>query len=118
MDKIMAAAPYVGINEVLKDSAPERILHLGQNYWTPQFSVHRRYKYVEDSSDYGEFLDQRFGELIHNFTFICKGKSKFVDGHYVIRHGHDNRTLLPDMIDWSISPNWQPILSVIFRLHL
>ena len=105
---LKAVAPYAGKNEVLKDSAWERILHFGQNYWTPQFSVHRRQEYVEDSSDYEVIADRRFGELIHNFTFICKGKSKFIDGLHVIRHGHDLRGLDSGVIDWLISPDWQP----------
>ena len=98
----------MGKNEVLKDSAWERILYFGQNYWTPQFSVHRRHEYVEDSSDYEVIADRRFGELIHNFTFICKGKSKFIDGLHAIQQGHDLRYLTVDVIEWFISADWQP----------
>ena len=81
---------------------------LGQNYWIRQFSVHRRHEYVEDSLNYGEIADKRLGELIHNFTVICKRKSKFIDGLHAIQQGHDLRYLTVDVIEWFISADWQP----------
>ena len=38
--------------------------------------------------------DKNFGELISNFTFISKGKSKFLDCLYLIRQGHNERYLM------------------------
>ena len=93
-------------NEVLAESGRERLLNFGKNYWVPQFSVHRTDEFCEDSEQYGNISDKTFGELIHSFMFICRGKSAFVDCLYLIRQKHSVRYLMPNKFDWIIGPEW------------
>ena len=104
--------PYWSRKEAEGKTGVERILHFGQNYWVPQFSVHRRHEFVEDSSCFGDIPDKSFGELIHSFSFISKGKSKFIDCLYLIRQGHDAQYLLSDLFDWLTNPDWQPSFEI------
>ena len=106
--------PYWSKKEAEEKTGVERILHFGQNYWVPQFSVHRRSEFVEDSLYFENILDRSFGELIHNFTFISKGKSKFIDCLYLLRQGHGANYRLPDAFDWLTGPDWYPSFQ-IFR---
>ena len=99
---------YWAHKEALETTGIERILQFGSNYWVPQFSVHRQEEFVEDSKDYGTLSDRSFGELLHSFTFITKGKSKFIDCLYLIRQVHDARYHLPDIFDWLTNPHWLP----------
>ena len=104
--------PYWSKKEAEERTGAERILHFGLNYWVPTFSVHRRSEFVEDSGYFENILDKSFGELIHAFTFISKGKSKFIDCLYLLRQGHDLRYLLPDSFDWLTGPDWYPSFQV------
>ena len=106
--------PYWSNNEAEERTGVKRILEFGQNYWVPQFSVHRRHEFLEDSMDYGNIKDKSFGELLHSYTFIIKGKSKFIDCLYLFRQGHDARYVTPDIFDWITGPDWQPS----FRLFM
>ena len=99
--------PYGTKNESLYNTASERITHFAQNYWVPQFSVHRREEYVEDNQIYSTITDSSFGEIFHCFTFISKGKSKLIDCLYLIRQGHDDRYVQPTIIDKVLHPDWQ-----------
>ena len=100
--------PYWSRKEAEEKTAAERLLHFGRNYWVPQFSVHRQNEFLEDSINYRKITDKSFGELLHSFTFISKGKSKFIDCLYLIRQGHDARYVLSDALDWLTGSNWQP----------
>lgn len=90
-----------------EETASDRILNFAQNYWVPQFSVHRKNEFINDSENYGNDIDKSFGELLHSFTFIIKGKSKFIDCLYLIRQGHDDQYSLPDTFDWVSDVKWQ-----------
>ena len=90
------------------ESGHERILEFGRNYWVPQFSVHRTNEFVDDSIQYKDISDKSFGELLHSFTFICKGKSRFVDCLYMVRQDHDTRYTLPDAFNWITRVDWNP----------
>jgi glycosyltransferase domain-containing protein len=87
-------------------SASERIKYFADNYWVPQFSVHRKIDFLEDSAIYRDIEDESFGELLHCFTFICKGKSKFLDCLYLIRQVHESRYLSPGILDWITGAKW------------
>jgi|TARA_B100000315_G_scaffold15700_1_gene14101 glycosyltransferase domain-containing protein len=113
-DTFGALGTYWSKKEAMENTGVDRILHFGKNYWVPQFSVHRQDEFLEDSLNYGEISNRSFGEILHCFTFICKGKSKFVDCLYMLRQGHDSRFKLPDSFDWLTSPDWQPS----FRLFM
>ena len=84
----------------------DRVLKFSNNYWVPQFSVHRTTEFISDSKFYEQMKNKSFGEIFHNFIFICNGKSKFLDCLYLVRQGHDQRYLLPDFYEWITSSNW------------
>jgi glycosyltransferase domain-containing protein len=87
-------------------SASDRIKYFSTNYWVPQFSVHRKEEFLEDSIIYKDVEDESFGELLHCYTFICKGKSKFLDCLYLVRQVHDSRYVLSGMLDWITDEKW------------
>ena len=60
--------------EAEEETGVDRLSRFVQNYWVPQFSVHRRNEFIEDSIQYKKIADKSFGEALHSFTFICKGK--------------------------------------------
>ena len=88
------------------ETAKQRVEFFAYKYWVPQFSVHRRDEFVSDSIIYRDIEDESFGELLHCFTFISKGKSKFIDCLYLIRQGHDSRYILPGILDWITGEKW------------
>lgn len=104
--KIKSYGDYWKKNEITSDSGVERLRQFGMHQWSLQFSVHRRSEFIEDSKDYKRISNRSIGELLHCFTFICKGKSKFVDCLYIVRHVHDQQYLLPGFLDWFSSPDW------------
>ena len=89
-----------------ENSAEGRLLNFGENYWVPQFSVHRTAEFVEDCFNYDTMEDKSFGELLHSFSFITKGKSHYLDCLYLFRQSHDARYTLPDIFDWVTSSKW------------
>ena len=104
--KIKTLGPYWLRKEANVVTGRERLLDFSKNYWVPQFSVHRTEEFVKDSEYYGSIQDKTFGELIHSYTFIIRGKTRFVDCLYLIRQAHDERYLLPDIYDWITSKSW------------
>ncbi len=105
---IKGSMVYWDIKSVEKSTAAERVAHFGQNYWVPQFSVHRRTEFVEDSVVYRNIEDEAFGEILHCYTFICNGKSKYIDCLYLIRQSHDARYEVPGILDWITDTKWNP----------
>ena len=101
--------------EAEEDSASSRMLNFAGNYWVPQFSVHRSNEFIKDSLNYGKKMDKSFGELLHSFTFIVKGKSKFIDCLYLVRQGHNNQYSLPDTFDWISNLEWQPSCELFMK---
>ena len=89
-----------------ENSAEARLLNFGENYWVPQFSIHRTSEFVEDCFNYDTMEDKSFGELLHSFSFIAKGKSRYIDCLYLFRQSHDARYTLPDIFDWVTSSKW------------
>ena len=84
----------------------DRLKYFANNYFVPQFSVHRTKEFVEDSIFYNQVEDESFGELLHCFTFLCKGKSKFLDCLYLVRQDHISRYHLPTPIEWITGSEW------------
>jgi glycosyltransferase domain-containing protein len=89
-----------------ENTGHERVMNFSNNYWVPQFSVHRTAEFISDSKFYEQFKNKKYGEIFHNFIFICNGKSKFIDCLYLVRQGHDQRYLLPDFYEWITSCTW------------
>lgn len=103
---LKSAGPYWVNRVVEEENGFERILEFGKNYWVPSFSVHRTNEFVEDSSKYRMIQDKKFGELLHSYTFLAKGKSMFIDSLHLIRQAHPSRYVLPDVFDWITSHDW------------
>ena len=100
---------YRSNNNAEEDTGVDRILNFAKNYWVPEPSVHRRTEYVEDSSIAAEIQDRAFGELLRCFTFITKGKSKFIDCLHLIRQAHDARPFSQfNTFEWLTGPEWVP----------
>jgi glycosyltransferase domain-containing protein len=98
--------------EAEENTGVRRISQFAQSYWVPQFSVHRTREFVKDSVQYQKITDKSFGELLHSFTFISKGKSKFIDCLYLFRQGHEARYILPDIFDWLTGSEWHPSFGI------
>jgi len=97
---------YWNYPHIINNTAKERIMNYLKNSWVAQFSVHRTVEYIEDSNDFMKVDDRTFTELIHNFTFIAQGKSKFIDCLYLFRQSHAGQSKLPDFNEWLISTHW------------
>ena len=67
---------------------------------TSFFREKKKNEFLKDLEFYGNMPDKKFGELISNFTFISKGKSKFLDCLYLIRQGHNERYLMKSGTNW------------------
>lgn len=92
--------------EATEETGRERLERFAVNYWVPQLSVHRREEFLYDSQTYMHITDEEFSELLHCFTFICEGKSKFVDCLYLFRQAHEGQYTLPDTFQWLTGDNW------------
>ena len=89
------------------ETARERMFQFASGgYWVLHFSVHRRKEFVADSSIARASEDRGFSELINNFVFIGRGKSKFIDCLYLFRQTHESRNSLPTSYDWIIGEKW------------
>ncbi len=88
-------------------TARERMFQFASGgYWVLLFSVHRRKEFIADSSISRASEDRGFSELINNFVFIGRGKSKFIDCLYLFRQTHEARYSLPTSYDWIIGEKW------------
>ena len=103
---IKGSQVYWKNNDIIDKTSLNRLSFFSNNYWVPQFSVHRTSEFISDSKFYQILTDESFGEIFHNFVFVANGKSKFIDCLYLIRQTHDNRYLLPDFYEWITSDNW------------
>ena len=106
-NKISWANEYGLNNQSLENTAQKRLLTFSNNYWVPQFSVHRTKEFIEDSKVYKSITNKTFGELLHCFTFICNGKSKYIDKLYLFRQTHNKRYFLPEIERWTLSKDWK-----------
>jgi len=92
----------------LEDLAKDRIINYANghplNFFNPQFSVHRTEEFIKDSESYKINRDPNFTEYLHCFTFIARGKSKFIDCLYLIRQVHENRLTLPNFLEHLENP--------------
>ena len=92
----------------------ERLLSVSKNYWVANFSVHRTNELCEDSGVIGDMPDTSFAEILHNFLFHIKGKSKNIDCLYLFRQVHPSQHSSP-LIEWNddqflkiTSKDWHP----------
>ncbi len=115
--KISSFGTYWSHRELTGNTARERLSEIANNYWVPNFSVHRTSEFIEDMlGGVNEITDRNFGELNNSFSMAIRGKSKFIDCLYLVRNVHD-RIEHPTHYDWISSNLWHPsLLAMIDRL--
>ena len=86
---------YSKFPESLEESAKERFINFSKNYWVPEPSVHRVSEWLEDIKNLENIDDNNFVEYSRCFSFITKGKSKYIDCFYLLRQAHNNRIEIP-----------------------
>ena len=106
-------------NEIEENTGKQRLLKFfPQSYFVNQFSVHRKEEFLQDSEFYQIIDDSSFAELLHTSLAVIKGKSKFIDSLYLIRHVHPEQhtgsylNWKNDFFDWLTHPDWQPSFQV------
>lgn len=98
--------PYWVEKEATAASGVERLIQFSDDYWVPQFSVHRTNEFCADSTLYSSMPNKAFGELLHSFMFIARGQSKFIDCLYMARQAHKHQYNLLDPFDWLLEEDW------------
>jgi len=99
----------------LELSAKERILNFANNYWVPETSIHRTNEFIIDSEAASNLKDKGFGELLRCFSFILKGKSKYIDEFHILRQDHEDRYLLDKHIDWITNRYWHESFEIFTK---
>jgi len=121
--KIANLYKYWGIKECNFKSSKERLINFSKNYYVNQFSVHRANEFINDCKFIIECKDRHFGELMHCFTSIARGKSKHIDCLYLVRQHSQirgNSTISNSYKNkelWLNSPNWIQSFN-IFKLNI
>jgi glycosyltransferase domain-containing protein len=87
-----------------ENSSFRRLQEFSNNYWVPQFSLHRTEDFVRVQKMVSRFSDNHFFELISNAIFIASGKSKFLPTPYLLRQAHDRRIHHFSLHDWQAQP--------------
>ena len=101
---------------VEQESAEERLISFSKDYWGLQFSVHRTNEFIRDSENFRIIEEEDiFHELIHCFTFIARGKSKFLDCFYLLRQAHENRIRHDDIYDWIANSKWNSSYNLFIK---
>ena len=97
---------YWDENELEGETALERLRDISDNYWVPNFSVHRTKEFIDDFSvGLESVIDRNFGEFANVYTTSISGKSKFIDCLFLVRQIHDGIDH-PKKIDWVLGKNW------------
>lgn len=97
---------YINLTDNRSATGLERLKWFIENYFTPQFSIHRTSEFLEDMRNMNQLKDRSFTEYISNFLNIINGKSITIDSLYLIRQSHNARYLLPNKLDWLLSSFW------------
>jgi glycosyltransferase domain-containing protein len=103
--EIRGLGDYWGRNAVEEETSTERCISFEKKTFASQFSTHRTEEFLQDSQDYLEIKEPQVGELLHNFTFVIRGKSKFIDCLYLIRNIHEEISH-PRFWDWILQEDW------------
>ncbi|MCR4340418.1 MAG: TIGR00180 family glycosyltransferase [Gemmatimonadaceae bacterium] len=103
--ELRAVVDYWGVNGLDEESGAERFQTFGHKYFISAFSTHRTDEFVRDSEYYAAVSDDSFAELLQCYIFAIRGKSKFLDCLYLIRHDHDSR-FHPSVVDWIVRERW------------
>ncbi len=103
--EVRSLGDYWGVNALEQSSAVERLAAFEAKYFITAFSTHRTAEFVRDSQQYAAVKDNGFAELLHCYTFAIRGKSKFLDCLYLIRHAHEDRHI-PGALEWIVQEHW------------
>ncbi len=82
-----------------------RMMELSNNYWVPNFSVHRTKEFIDDFTDSNFVKDRNWGEITNCFSCAIKGKSKYLDIFYLVRNVHAEIEHPSDFV-WKKSKEW------------
>ncbi|MFH1581703.1 MAG: TIGR00180 family glycosyltransferase [Pseudomonadota bacterium] len=104
---ISGVGPYA-LSSIEAASGRERLLYHLRNYSNPNFGVHRTEEFQRAYSRVPALPDKSFTEILPNCMSSVQGKIMQLDCFYLVRQGHDQRYLLPDLFDWVTSTNWLP----------
>jgi len=108
---IKALGPYWNSPALHGSSGTERLKEITENYWVPNFSVHRTIELIADFTDKYPVKDRYWGELTNTFSCAINGKSKFIDIFYLIRNVHDGIDHQASQHGWRESQGWDDSFS-------
>jgi glycosyltransferase domain-containing protein len=90
-------------------TAAQRLVTHLPNYTVSLFSVHRIEAWRTMFKDAGDIVDRSFGdELLPCCLSVVLGKTKQLDGLYLIRQDHGKRFVQPTWFEWITSEMWYP----------
>jgi glycosyltransferase domain-containing protein len=101
---IQTVHDYWGINSLEQDDGAERLRAFHRKYFIGAYSTHRTRDFVQDSESYADVRDDGFGELLLNYMIAIRGKSKFIDCLYLVRHVPYSRPW--DFVKWLVEPDF------------
>lgn len=104
--KLHSAGPYGGARDVPHEKAQHRLLNHFSNYFVLSFGLHRTPQMKEAYSRIADVADKGVAEILATCFFVLQGKIKALDCLYLVRQGHDQRYLLPDIYDWVLRSDW------------
>ena len=96
---------YWNNQEYISDLSKERVLEFSKNYKVLQFAVHKKSEYNNLIKNWEKIDHEAFTELLHCFSSVALGKSKFIDCLYLIRQTHESRNIL-NPITWKNKNEW------------
>lgn len=111
-----AAWPY-RLQVVGAETAAGRVVQHLTRYAAALFSLHRIETWREMFRAV-DVADRAFrDELLPSCLSVVAGKTRHVDGLYLVRHIHQQRYTLPTLLDWVTDETWQPSY-MAFREHI
>ncbi|MFA4905591.1 MAG: TIGR00180 family glycosyltransferase [Candidatus Margulisiibacteriota bacterium] len=99
-------------------AASQRLIKHLSDYSSSTFCVYRTRSWQTMLKNSQEISDRSFSdELLFSGLSVVLGKVKELDCFYLVRQGHGQRYLLPDLFDWVTGSAWLPSYR-IFRDRL
>ena len=104
---IKSVGVYWNKKEINGATAFERFSEMLNDYWVPQFSVHRTKDFLGTCAEYEKIIDRNWGEIYQCLSFSIQGKSKYIDNLYLVRNVHTG-IHHESFVEWIASPEWYP----------
>lgn len=112
--KLQSVGPYGGVRDVLHEKATDRLLDHLSDHFVLSFGVHRTSQMKEAYSRVAELADKGVAEILAACFSVLQGKIKALDCFYLVRQGHDQRYVLPDIYDWMMREDWFESYQIFF----